>query len=167
MEGFEVMPSLVAAGRGDLFVTVTGSERVLRREHFERMKDGAVLANAGHFDVEIDLHALSELTESSGEVRPLVREHRLADGRRLHLLAEGRVVNLSSAEGHPPAVMDEGFATQALAVELIARGGLEPGVHGVPEAIDREVARLELEALGVRIDSLTDAQRDYLHSWGP
>jgi adenosylhomocysteinase len=130
------------------------------------MKDGAILANAGHFDVEIDKAALASLTESESEVRPLVAEHVLADGRRLHLLAEGRVVNLASAEGHPAAVMDVGFATQALAVELIARGGLEPGVHGVPDAIDREVARLELEALGVRIDELTPAQLDYLTSWG-
>jgi adenosylhomocysteinase len=166
MEGYRVMPAEEAAAEGDVFVTATGTRDVLGARHFEAMKDGSILANAGHFDVEIDLHALAELTESSGEVRPLVREHRLADGRRLHLLAEGRVVNLSSAEGHPPAVMDVGFATQALAVELIARGGLEPGVHGVPEELDREVARLELEALGVRIDSLTDAQRDYLHSWG-
>jgi adenosylhomocysteinase len=166
MEGYRVMPAEEAAAEGDVFVTATGTRDVLSARHFEVMKDGAILANAGHFDVEIDLHALAELTESGGEVRPLVREHRLADGRRLHLLAEGRVVNLSSAEGHPPAVMDVGFATQALAVELIARGGLEPGVHGVPEAIDREVARLELEALGVRIDELSDAQRDYLHSWG-
>ena len=167
MEGYRVMPAEAAAAEGDVFVTATGTRDVLTREHFEAMRDGAILANAGHFDVEIDRAALDALTDSTREVRPLVAEHLLADGRRLHLLAEGRVVNLASAEGHPAAVMDVGFATQALAVEAIVRGGLEPGVHGVPDAIDREVARLELDALGVRIDSLTKAQADYLHSWAP
>jgi adenosylhomocysteinase len=165
MEGYRVMTAEDAAADGDVFVTATGTRDVLTRRHFEAMKDGAILCNAGHFDVEIDMPALAELSESNAEVRPLVREHQLPDGRRLHLLAEGRVVNLASAEGHPPAVMDVGFATQALAVERIVQGGLEPGVHGVPEEIDREVARLELEALGVRIDELTDAQIEYLHSW--
>ncbi|HEX8648255.1 MAG TPA: adenosylhomocysteinase, partial [Thermoleophilaceae bacterium] len=165
MEGYRVMPAEDAAAEGDVFVTATGTRDALTARHFEAMRDGAILCNAGHFDVEIDLAALAELTESSAEVRPLVHEHRLADGRRLHLLAEGRVVNLASAEGHPPAVMDVGFATQALAVERIVQGGLEPGVHGVPDEIDREVARLELEALGVRIDELTPAQVEYLHSW--
>jgi adenosylhomocysteinase len=165
MEGYRVMPAVEAAAEGDVFVTATGGRDVLTREHFEAMKDGAILCNAGHFDVEIDLAALAELSESTREVRPLVAEHRLAGGRRLHLLAEGRLVNLASAEGHPAAVMDVGFATQALAVERLVRGGLEPGVHAVPDEIDREVARLELEALGVRIDDLTEAQREYLHSW--
>ncbi len=165
MEGYRVMPAVDAAAEGDVFVTATGARDVLTREHFEAMRDGAILCNAGHFDVEIDLAALAELSDSTREVRPLVAEHRLADGRRLHLLAEGRVVNLASAEGHPAAVMDVGFATQALAVERIVRGDLEPGVHPVPDEIDREVARLELEALGVRIDELTEAQREYLHSW--
>jgi adenosylhomocysteinase len=166
MEGYRVMPAEHAAAEGDVFVTATGTRDALTTRHFEAMKDGAILCNAGHFDVEIDMPALAALSESSAEVRPLVREHRLPDGRRLHLLAEGRVVNLASAEGHPPAVMDVGFATQALAVERIVRGGLEPGVHAVPDEIDREVARLELEALRVRIDQLTPAQREYLHSWG-
>jgi adenosylhomocysteinase len=166
MEGYRVMPAEHAAAEGDVFVTATGTRDALTTRHFEAMKDGAILCNAGHFDVEIDMPALAALSESSAEVRPLVREYRLPDGRRLHLLAEGRVVNLASAEGHPPAVMDVGFATQALAVERIVRGGLEPGVHAVPDEIDREVARLELEALGVRIDELTPAQREYLHSWG-
>jgi adenosylhomocysteinase len=165
MEGYRVMPADGAAAEGDVFVTATGGRHALTTPHFEAMKDGAILCNAGHFDVEIDIAALADLSESSREVRPLVREHRLGGGRRLHLLAEGRVVNLASAEGHPPAVMDVGFATQALAVERIVAGGLEPGVHGVPDEIDREVARLELEALGVRIDELTDDQREYLHSW--
>jgi adenosylhomocysteinase len=167
MDGYDVMPASDAAAVGDVFVTATGSRDVLTREHFEVMKDGAILCNAGHFDVEIDKPALAGLTESEREVRPLVREHLLADGRRLHLLAEGRVVNLASGEGHPPAVMDITFANQALAVEHLVRhpGRLGPGVHPVPEAVDREVARLKLESLGVEIDVLSEAQRDYLRSW--
>ena len=146
MAGYQVMPSLEAATRGDVFVTVTGSRRVLRREHFERMKDGAVLANAGHFDVEIDLEELQAVAESSREVKRLVQEYRLADGRRLNLLAHGRVVNLAAAEGHPAAVMDVSFALQALAVEELVRrrGELEPGVLAVPGSIDQEVGRLKL-----------------------
>ena len=168
MEGFEVMPSLEAAERGDLFVTVTGSERVLRREHFERMKDGAVLANAGHFDVEIDLRELEAAAVGKPEeVLPLVQQYDLG-GRKLNLLAEGRVVNLAAGEGHPAAVMDMSFATQALAVEHLVRnqGELEPRVLDVPKAIDIEIARLKLTALGVELDELTDEQRTYLHSWG-
>jgi adenosylhomocysteinase len=165
MDGYRVMQAAEAAAEGDVFVTATGTRDVLTREHFEVMKDGAILCNAGHFDVEIDKGALAELTETTREVRPLVAEHVLSDGRRLHLLAEGRLVNLASAEGHPAAVMDVGFATQALAVERIVRGDLEPGVHRVPESIDREVARLALDALGMRIDDLTPAQREYLTSW--
>ncbi|MDX6648767.1 MAG: adenosylhomocysteinase [Solirubrobacteraceae bacterium] len=166
MDGFQVMPALEAAERGDLFVTVTGSRGVLRAEHFERMKDGAVLANAGHFDVEIDLEALAELADEVREVRPLVESYEL-DGRRLHLLARGRVVNLAAAEGHPAAVMDVSFAIQALCVEeIVSRAGeLGPGVHSVPAAIDHEVARLKLAALGVEIDELTESQRTYLDSW--
>ena len=168
MEGFEVMPSLGAAERGDLFVTVTGSERVLRREHFERMKDGAVLANAGHFDVEIDLRELQAAAAGPpDDVLPLVQQYHVG-GRRLNLLAEGRVVNLAAGEGHPAAVMDMSFATQALAVEHLVRyrGELEPRVLDVPAAIDAEIARLKLAALGVALDELTDEQRTYLHSWG-
>ena len=169
MDGFEVMTALAAAERGDLFVTVTGSRSVLRREHFERMKDGAVLANAGHFDVEIDLGALADLAE--GHVRrvlPLVEEYQL-DGRRLHLLASGRVVNLAAGEGHPAAAMDMSFANLALAVEHLVVDGdqLEKRVLDVPKAIDEEIARLKLESLGVEIDSLTAEQQDYLRSWGP
>ena len=169
MAGYEVMPSLQAAERGDVFVTVTGSRRVLRGEHFERMKDGAVLANAGHFDVELDLDELRELaTGGTREVKRLVEEYVLADGRRLNLLARGRVVNLAAAEGHPAAVMDVSFALQALAVEELVRrrGELEPGVHPVPGAIDREVGRLKLEALGVAIDEPTAEQASYRESWG-
>ncbi|HXO07359.1 MAG TPA: adenosylhomocysteinase, partial [Solirubrobacteraceae bacterium] len=169
MAGYEVMPSLQAAERGDVFVTVTGSRRVLRGEHFERMKDGAVLANAGHFDVEIDLEELRALaTGGVREVKRLVDEYTLADGRRLNLLARGRVVNLAAAEGHPAAVMDVSFALQALAVEELVRrrGEFEPGVHPVPAAIDREVGRLKLEALGVAIDEPTAEQESYRESWG-
>jgi adenosylhomocysteinase len=162
------MPALEAAERGDVFVTVTGSRRVLRREHFERMKDGVILANAGHFDVELDLDELTELAEGRArQVRPLVEQYQLADGRRLNLLARGRVVNLAAAEGHPAAVMDVSFALQALCVEmLVAEGrGLKAGVHAVPDEIDREVGRLKLAALGVRIDAPTAEQADYRQSW--
>jgi adenosylhomocysteinase len=167
MEGFEVMPSLEAAERGDLFVTVTGSRSVLRREHFELMKDGAVLANAGHFDVEIDLEGLGAAAAGDPrEVLPLVEQYDV-EGRRLNLLAGGRVVNLAAGEGHPAAVMDMSFATQALAVEHLVReaGALPPRVLDVPHGIDEEIARLKLSALGVSIDELTEEQRLYLHSW--
>jgi adenosylhomocysteinase len=169
MAGYEVMPALEAAERGDVFVTVTGSRRVLRGEHFARMKDGALLANAGHFDVEVDLAELRELApEAPTEVRPLVEQYRLEDGRRLNLLAHGRVVNLAAAEGHPAAVMDVSFALQALCVEELVRRGSEigPGVHPVPGAIDREVGRLKLAALGVEIDEPTMEQARYRESWG-
>jgi adenosylhomocysteinase len=171
MEGFEVMPGLRAAERGDVFITVTGSRDVLRREHFERMKDGAVLANAGHFDVELDLAALRELAVGGvRRVRPLVDQYDLGPPtrRRLNLLAGGRVVNLAAAEGHPAAVMDVSFAGQALAAEELVRHGHElgPGVHPVPARLDREVARLKLASLGVEIDELTAEQERYLTSWG-
>jgi adenosylhomocysteinase len=168
MAGYEVMPALEAAQRADVFVTVTGSQSVLRAEHFERMKDGALLANAGHFDVEIDLEALARLaTGGVKDVRPLVQEHKLADGRRLNLLAHGRVVNLAAAEGHPAAVMDVSFALQALCVEHLVREGRagEAGVHPVPATIDYEVGRLKLAALGVRIDEPTPEQERYRQSW--
>jgi adenosylhomocysteinase len=169
MAGYEVMPSLQAAERGDVFVTVTGSRRVLRGEHFERMKDGAILANAGHFDVELDLDELRALaTGGIREVKRLVDEYTLADGRRLNLLARGRVVNLAAAEGHPAAVMDVSFALQALSIEELikSRGELAPGVHPVSAAIDREVGRLKLAALGVQIDEPTAEQEHYRESWG-
>jgi adenosylhomocysteinase len=169
MAGYEVMPALRAAERGDVFVTVTGSRRVLRGEHFNRMKDGALLANAGHFDVELDLEQLRALaTRGIRQVRPLVERYELADGRRLNLLAQGRVVNLAAAEGHPAAVMDVSFALQALCVEALVAGGeqLPPGVHQVPDAIDHEVARLKLAALGVEIDARTAEQANYRESWG-
>jgi adenosylhomocysteinase len=168
MAGYEVMTALEAAARGDIFITVTGSRRVLHGEHFNVMKDGALLANAGHFDVEIDLEELRALaTGGRRTVRPLVEQHELADGRRLNLLAHGRVVNLAAAEGHPAAVMDVSFALQALSVEelVLRRGELQAGVHPVPASIDREVARLKLAALGVRIDEPTPDQAHYRESW--
>jgi len=165
MEGFAVMPSLEAAERGDVFITLTGVRDVLRAEHFARMKDGAVLANAGHFDVEISLEDLRAGASDVREILPLVERYEV-DGRALHLLAGGRVVNLAAAAGHPAAVMDVSFALQALAAEALAGGGWEPGVHAVPEAIEREVAGLKLAALDVEIDTLTSEQREYLSSWG-
>jgi adenosylhomocysteinase len=169
MAGYEVMPALQAAERGDIFVTVTGSRRVLRGEHFKRMKDGALLANAGHFDVELDLDELRELASGGiREVRPLVERYELQDGRRLNLIARGRVVNLAAAEGHPAAVMDVSFALQALCVEELVRtaGTLSAAVHPVPARIDREVGRLKLAALGVEIDEPTLEQEHYRESWG-
>ena len=164
MEGFEVMPALAAAERGDVFVTVTGNRDVLGAAHFERMKDGAVLANAGHFDVEIDLEALAATGGEPREVLPLVTQYDVG-GRHLNLLASGRVVNLAAGQGHPAAVMDMSFANQVLAVEHLVGAGLGPGVHPVPEAVDREVARLKLASLGVEIDSLSDEQAAYLRGW--
>jgi adenosylhomocysteinase len=167
MDGYEVMPGVEAAARGDVLVTVTGGRDAIGAEHFAAMRDGAIVANAGHFDVEISKADLEAATESSREVRPSVREHRTHDGRRIHLLAQGRVVNLAAADGHPAAVMDISFANQALCVEYLVRHGerLEDRVYGVPEAIDAEIARLKLEALGVAIDSLSELQRAYLRSW--
>jgi adenosylhomocysteinase len=168
MEGYEVMGALAAAERGDVFVTVTGGRDVLRREHFERMKDGAVLANAGHFDVEIKLDDLRALAVGGRrEVLPLVEEHKLSDGRRLNLLAQGRVVNLAAGDGHPASVMDVSFAAQVLCVEyLVAQAGvLVAGVLPVPTAIDDEVARLKLDSLGIEIDELSEEQRVYRTAW--
>ncbi|HSJ51553.1 MAG TPA: adenosylhomocysteinase [Actinomycetota bacterium] len=168
MEGFRVMPLREAARIGDVFVTVTGDTAVIRREHLELMKDGAVLANSGHFDVEIDKAALLELaTGGVRRIREFVDEHTLADGRRLHLLGEGRLVNLAAAEGHPAAVMDMSFANPALSVEWVVqrRGSLDVGVYPVPPEIDAEVARLKLRAMGVEIDQLTAEQEAYLRSW--
>jgi adenosylhomocysteinase len=167
MDGYRVMPMLDAAPVGDVFVTVTGDRDVIDRAHLEAMKDGAILANAGHFDAEINLGALAAMAVETRRVRPLVEQYRLADGRRLHVLAEGRLVNLGAADGHPAAVMDMSFANQALSVEHLCRahGGLAPRVHDVPAEIDAQVARLKLRAMGVAIDTLTDAQLRYLSSW--
>ena len=168
MDGFEVRPALEAAPRGDLFVTVTGSRGVLRRQHFEQMKDGAVLANAGHFDVEIDIEGLRKLARGRvTEVLPLVEQYDLAGDRRVNLLAQGRVVNLAAGEGHPPAAMDLSFANLALAVEhLVANAGELPArVTDVPREVDDQIAQLKLSSLGVTIDELTPEQEKYLKSW--
>ncbi len=169
MDGFRVMPMAEAAREGDIFITVTGDRDVLRREHFEVMKDGAILANSGHFDIEIDLNALAEMAEAAGgrqAARPSVEAFDLG-GRRLLVVAEGRLVNLGAAEGHPAAVMDMSFANQALCAEwvLAQRGELETRVYDVPPAIDEEVARLKLDTMGITIDVLTPEQQEYLTSW--
>jgi adenosylhomocysteinase len=167
MEGYQVMPLREAARIGDLFITVTGDTHVLDRDAFAMMKDGAVMANSGHFDVEIDKVALAEDAEEVRRIRESVEEFRLPDGRKLYLLAEGRLVNLAAAEGHPAAVMDMSFANQALAVEWVVKQAhqLTPQVYEVPAGIDAEVARLKLAAMGVEIDRLTDEQASYLASW--
>ncbi|HIP86676.1 MAG TPA: adenosylhomocysteinase, partial [Aquifex sp.] len=167
MDGFLVMSMREAAKLGDFFVTVTGNTSVLRKEHFEVMKDGSIISNSGHFNVEIDLQALEELAESVREVRPNVKEYKLKDGRSIYLLADGRLVNLAAAEGHPASVMDMSFANQALSARYIAqnRGKLENKVYPVPKEIDERVARLKLAALGVEIDELTPEQIKYLQSW--
>jgi len=167
MEGYRVMSLRDAARVGDVFVTVTGDKAVIRREHMELMKDGAIMANSGHFDVEIDKPGLEALAVSTRRIRGSVDEYRLADGRCLHLLAEGRLVNLAAAEGHPAAVMDMSFANQALSVEWMVQRHAElgPQVYPVPSEIDAEVARLKLQAMGVRIDELTREQEEYLRSW--
>jgi adenosylhomocysteinase len=167
MDGFEVLTSERAAEVGDIFCTATGDKHVLARRHFERMKDGAILANTGHFNVEIDIPALRDLAVETRTARPFVEEFRLEDGRRIYLVAEGRLVNLGAAEGHPAAVMDMSFANQALAAEFVVKhaGELERKIYVVPEEIDREIARLKLEATGVEIDQLTEEQARYLASW--
>ena len=167
MDGYLVMPIAEAAKIGDFFVTVTGDIAVLRREHFEVMKDGAILANSGHFDVEIDKKGLEELAVSVREVRDNVREYTLKNGKRIYLLGDGRLVNLVAAEGHPAAVMDMSFANQALSAAFLAQKGreLEQKVYPVPEEIDREVARLKLKSLNIEIDELTEEQKRYLASW--
>lgn len=168
MEGYSVMSMDEAASKGDIFITTTGNRDVITREHFMEMGDGAVLANAGHFDVEIDLDALAELADEINEVRDGVLEHRLPDGRRVNVLAEGRLVNLAApvAQGHPVEVMDQSFGVQALSVEHIVQNpDLSEGVHEVPDDIDRSVAEIKLESLDIEIDSLTDIQRDYMESW--
>jgi adenosylhomocysteinase len=156
-----------AAKEGDIFVTVTGDINVLDRKHFEAMKDGAILANSGHFNSEINLKVLDELATGVRQVRPSVQEYKMQDGRRLHVLAEGRLINLAAAEGHPAAVMDMSFANQALCAEYMAKNykTLEPKVYDVPPDIDAEVARLKLKAMDIEIDTLTPEQHHYLTSW--
>ncbi|MFC4910461.1 adenosylhomocysteinase [Actinomadura gamaensis] len=168
LQGYTVLPMIEAAGVGDVFITVTGNRDVITAEHFSLMKDGGILANSGHFDVEIDVRALAELAVAVHPgVRPQADEYVLADGRRLVLLAEGRLVNLAAAEGHPAAVMDMSFADQALTCAWLAEAAstLAPAVHEVPTPIDTEVARLKLASMSISIDALTPDQEDYLHSW--
>lgn len=167
MDGFEVMTMNDAAKKGDVFITVTGNLNVIRGEHFKVMKDGAIVSNSGHFNAEIDIPALKKLTRKSVEAREFVEEFQLKNGRKIYLLAEGRLVNLASAEGHPASVMDMSFANQALSAEYMAKAGrmLEKKVYRVPVEIDKEVARLKLEAMKIGIDLLTAEQKKYLSSW--
>ena len=167
MDGFDVMPLSEAAPLGDVFVTVTGNLHVICREHFQKMKSGAIIANSGHFNVEVDIPALEKLSKRRREVRPFVVEYELKKGRKINLIAEGRLVNLAVAEGHPAAVMDMSFANQALSAEWIAKSGnqLEKRVYPVPLAIDEKIAAFKLQAMGVQIDQLTSAQSHYLSSW--
>jgi adenosylhomocysteinase len=167
MDGFEVLPMEKAAEIGDIFCTATGDKNVIGREHIERMKDGAILANTGHFNVEIEIPALKDLATETREARHLVDEYTLADGRRVYLIGDGRLVNLAAAEGHPAIVMDMSFANQALSAEWVVANGasLERKVYDVPKEIDEEIARLKLETMGIEIDTLTDEQARYLASW--
>ena len=167
MDGYEVMPLAQAVPIGDVFVTVTGDKRVITRSHFTRMKDGAIVANSGHFNVEIDIPALESLARRKRKIREFVVEYELAKGRRVHLLGEGRLINLAAAEGHPAMVMDMSFANQALSVLYLVQKGASLGkkVYPVPEAIDQKIARLKLRSMGIRIDSLTAEQKAYLAAW--
>jgi len=166
MNGFRVMPIDEAATTGDIFVTATGDTSVIRKEHMQKMKDGTILANSGHFNVEINVKELESLATSKRNIRPNLEEYKLRDGRRLYLLAEGRLVNLAAAEGHPSEVMDMSFANQALSVEhLVKTAKLQPKVYDVPKEIDEEIARLKLKAMQIRIDELTDDQKKYLTTW--
>ncbi len=167
MDGYLVMPMDKAAKIGDFFCTVTGNRSVIRKEHFLKMKDGAIVANSGHFDVEINLNDLKEISTNVRKIRREVEEYTLKNGRRIYVLSQGRLVNLASAEGHPSGVMDMSFANQALCVEYIVKNHekLEKKVYSVPEEIDREVARLKLTAMGIEIDTLTEEQKEYLSSW--
>jgi adenosylhomocysteinase len=167
MDGFRVMPMIEAAKVGDIFCTLTGDINVIDRQHFEVMKDGAIVANSGHFNVEINIPALEEMSVEKRLVRPFVDQYELKDGRRIHVLGEGRLINLAAAEGHPASVMDMSFANQALSVEYMVKNAanLERKVYSVPEEIDREIARLKLQAMGITIDTLTPEQVAYLNSW--
>jgi adenosylhomocysteinase len=166
MNGLRVMPIAEAAGKGDIFVTATGDINVIRKEHMQRMKDGAIIANSGHFNVELSLKDIAALSTGKRTIRPNLEEFTLKDGRKLFLLAEGRLVNLAAAEGHPSEVMDMSFANQALCAEFMAKTEkLPPKVCAVPTHIDEAVAELKLKALGVKIDKLTPEQREYLSTW--
>ncbi len=167
MDGFRVLPMALAAPQGDIFITVTGNKHVIRKEHFEAMKDGAIVCNSGHFDIEIDLKALGELASEVKTVRSFTEEYKLSTGKSVVVLGEGRLINLAAAEGHPSAVMDMSFANQALACEYLVKnqGKLAPGLHSIPKEVDQEIARLKLQAMGIAIDSLTASQLEYINSW--
>ncbi len=167
MDGFRVMPMVEAAKIGDIFITVTGNKSVISAEHFDKMKDGAVLCNSGHFNVEIDIPALEKLSNARRPARPFVEEYAMRDGRKIYLLGDGRLINLAAAEGHPAAVMDMSFANQALSAEYLLKnaGQLEKQVYPVPEPIDRQIAKLKLETMGIQVDKLSPEQEQYLASW--
>jgi adenosylhomocysteinase len=167
MDGFRVMPMVEAAPQGDIFITVTGNKHVIRAEHFDVMKDGAIVCNSGHFDIEIDLKSLGAKATEVKDVRNFTQQYRLKSGKSVIVLGEGRLVNLAAAEGHPSAVMDMSFANQALAAEYLAKnkGKLQPGIHSIPTEVDKEIARLKLVAMGIQIDTLTPEQVEYINSW--
>jgi adenosylhomocysteinase len=167
MDGYQVMPLLEAAKIGDIFITASGDISVIDKAHFSQMKDGAILANSGHFNVEINITALEKMSKSKRQIRAFVEEYVQADGRRIYLLGEGRLINLAAAEGHPASVMDMSFANQALGLEHLVqnKGKLKPAVYPVPDDIDREIGRLKLKAMNISIDSLTSEQKKYLESW--
>ncbi|WP_414548986.1 adenosylhomocysteinase [Anabaena sp. CCY 0017] len=167
MDGFRVLPMAEAATYGDIFITVTGNKHVIRGEHFDVMKDGAIVCNSGHFDLELDLKYLKSQAKEVKDVRPFTEEYKLTSGKSVVVLGQGRLINLAAAEGHPSAVMDMSFANQALAVEYLVKnkGKLEPGLHSIPVEVDQEIARLKLEAMGIHIDTLTADQIEYINSW--
>jgi adenosylhomocysteinase len=167
MDGFRVLPMAEAAPHGDIFITVTGNKHVVRGEHFDVMKDGAIVCNSGHFDLELDLKYLAANAKEIKDVRPFTEEYKLTNGKSVVVLGQGRLINLAAAEGHPSAVMDMSFANQALAVEYLVKnkGSLAAGLHSIPREVDEEIARLKLQAMGIFIDSLTADQIDYINSW--
>jgi adenosylhomocysteinase len=167
MDGFRVMPIAAAASIGDIFVTVTGNRHVIDGKHFSQMKDGAIVCNSGHFDLELNLVALREMSEPVEKLRPFVEEYKISNGNRIIVLGEGRLINLAAAEGHPASVMDMSFANQALSAEYLVKnkGKLEPGVHLLPKEVDQEIASLKLKSLGMSIDTLTSEQIEYMTSW--
>ncbi len=167
MDGFRVMPMAEAAAQGDVFITVTGNKHVIRPEHFEVMKDGAMVCNSGHFDIEIDLESLGAKASDVKEVRNFTQKYTLPNGKAIVVLGEGRLINLAAAEGHPSAVMDMSFANQALACEYLVqnKGKLEPGIYNIPQEVDKDIARLKLKAMGIEIDTLTADQEEYINSW--
>jgi len=167
MDGYQVMPLIEACRIGEVFITASGDMNVIDKAHFRQMKDGAILANSGHFNVEINIPALENLAKSKRRVRSFVDEYTLTDGKHIYLLGEGRLINLAAAEGHPASVMDMSFANQALCMEYLTKmkGNLKPDVYPVPEDIDKEVGRLKLAAMNINIDSLTEEQKGYLESW--